>query len=249
MLASNGIRRSRRSSSCSTSMALGWWRSTPESPSSTTCWRSSESTGSWTSTVRTKGDVEVDAHHTVEDTSLAVGQALREALGDKAGVRRFGHAVVPLDETRVLASVDLSGRPYLVHSEPELVELIGSYDTTLDPTHLGVDRRRGTDHSARRGADRPQCPPRCRGPVQGRGQSAAEMRWHSTRASPGCRPPRERWVDELGAASPASGAGRVLLRWRVRALLAAEAAVGGGPGGRTGCAVLGRRVALPVSAP
>lgn len=82
-------------------------------------------------TVRTKGDLAVDAHHTVEDTSLAVGQAIREALGDKTGVRRFGYAVVPLDETRVLASVDLSGRPYLVHSEPELVELIGSYDTTL----------------------------------------------------------------------------------------------------------------------
>ena len=82
-------------------------------------------------TVRTKGDLDVDAHHTVEDTSLAVGQAIREALGDKQGVRRFGYAVVPLDETRVLASVDLSGRPYLVHSEPELVELIGSYDTTL----------------------------------------------------------------------------------------------------------------------
>ena len=82
-------------------------------------------------TVRTRGDLEVDAHHTVEDTSLAVGQALREALGDKAGVRRFGHAVVPLDETRVLAAVDLSGRPYLVHTEPEVVELIGTYDTSL----------------------------------------------------------------------------------------------------------------------
>jgi imidazoleglycerol-phosphate dehydratase len=82
-------------------------------------------------TIRTTGDIDVDAHHTVEDTSLALGQALREALGDRAGVRRFGHAIVPLDETRVLASVDLSGRPYLVHSEPELVELIGSYDTTL----------------------------------------------------------------------------------------------------------------------
>jgi imidazoleglycerol-phosphate dehydratase len=82
-------------------------------------------------TVRTSGDLEVDAHHTVEDTSLAVGQALREALGDKAGVRRFGSAVVPLDETRVLAAVDLSGRPYLVHSEPDLVELIGTYDTSL----------------------------------------------------------------------------------------------------------------------
>lgn len=82
-------------------------------------------------TVRTTGDLHVDAHHTVEDTSLALGQALREALGDKAGVRRFGHAVVPLDETRVLAAVDLSGRPYLVHEEPEIVELIGTYDTTL----------------------------------------------------------------------------------------------------------------------
>jgi len=82
-------------------------------------------------TVRTKGDLDVDAHHTVEDTSLALGQALREALGDKAGVRRFGAAVVPLDETRVLAAIDLSGRPYLVHSEPDMVELIGSYDTSL----------------------------------------------------------------------------------------------------------------------
>jgi imidazoleglycerol-phosphate dehydratase len=82
-------------------------------------------------TVEATGDLDVDAHHTVEDTSLAVGQALREALGDKQGVRRFGFAVVPLDECRVLSAVDLSGRPYLVHEEPEIVELIGSYDTTL----------------------------------------------------------------------------------------------------------------------
>lgn len=82
-------------------------------------------------TVRTKGDLEVDAHHTVEDTSLALGQALREALGDKVGVARYGNAMIPLDESLALAVVDLSGRPYLVHEEPELVELIGSYDTTL----------------------------------------------------------------------------------------------------------------------
>ena len=81
--------------------------------------------------VRTRGDLEVDAHHTVEDTAIAVGQALREALGDKAGIRRFGDALVPLDETLVQAAVDLSGRPYLVHVEPEVVELIGTYDTTL----------------------------------------------------------------------------------------------------------------------
>ena len=81
--------------------------------------------------VRTTGDLDVDAHHTVEDTSLAVGTALREALGDKVGIRRFGDAFVPLDETLVRVALDLSGRPYLVHDEPEIVELIGSYDTTL----------------------------------------------------------------------------------------------------------------------
>jgi imidazoleglycerol-phosphate dehydratase len=82
-------------------------------------------------TVKTVGDLEVDAHHTVEDTALALGQALREALGDKAGIRRFGDAFVPLDEALAQAVVDLSGRPYLVHDEPPLVELIGTYDTTL----------------------------------------------------------------------------------------------------------------------
>ena len=81
--------------------------------------------------VRTKGDLHIDAHHTVEDTSLAVGQALREALGDKAGIRRYGDSLVPLDEALVRCALDLSGRPYLVHDEPEIVELIGSYDTTL----------------------------------------------------------------------------------------------------------------------
>jgi imidazoleglycerol-phosphate dehydratase len=81
--------------------------------------------------VRTTGDLEIDAHHTVEDTALAVGQALREALGDKSGIRRFGDALIPLDEALVQVAVDLSGRPYLVHEEPDLIELIGSYDTSL----------------------------------------------------------------------------------------------------------------------
>lgn len=81
--------------------------------------------------IRTVGDLEVDAHHTVEDTSLAFGQALREALGTKEGVRRYGDSLVPLDEALVQSAVDLSGRPYLVHEEPELIELIGTYDTTL----------------------------------------------------------------------------------------------------------------------
>jgi imidazoleglycerol-phosphate dehydratase len=82
-------------------------------------------------TIRTRGDLEVDAHHTVEDTTLALGQAINEALGDRAGLRRYGDALVPLDEALVQSALDLSGRPYLVHEEPELVELIGTYDTTL----------------------------------------------------------------------------------------------------------------------
>lgn len=82
-------------------------------------------------TVRTEGDIEVDAHHTVEDTSLALGAALREALGDKVGIRRFGDAFVPLDETLAQAVVDLSGRPYVVHEEPAMAPMIGTYDTTL----------------------------------------------------------------------------------------------------------------------
>ena len=83
-------------------------------------------------TVRATGDVAVDDHHTVEDVGLALGQALREALGEKVGITRFGDALVPLDETLVRAAVDLSGRPYLVHTEPDgMAPLIGTYDTTL----------------------------------------------------------------------------------------------------------------------
>lgn len=81
-------------------------------------------------TVQASGDVHVDAHHTVEDVAIVLGQALGQALGDKAGIRRFGDATVPLDECLAMAAVDLSGRPYCVHSgEPEGQEyaLIGGH--------------------------------------------------------------------------------------------------------------------------
>ena len=88
--------------------------------------------GSFDLTVKTVGDLHVDSHHTVEDTAIALGSAFRGALGDKSGIRRFADVRVPLDEALAQAVVDLSGRPYLVHREPEnMAPMIGSYDTTL----------------------------------------------------------------------------------------------------------------------
>jgi imidazoleglycerol-phosphate dehydratase len=83
--------------------------------------------------VQTVGDLEIDAHHTVEDTALALGAAFAEALGDKAGVTRYGHAQVPLDEVLASAVVDLSGRPYVVHDEPANIapHIGGNYPTSL----------------------------------------------------------------------------------------------------------------------
>jgi imidazoleglycerol-phosphate dehydratase len=83
-------------------------------------------------TVRASGDTDIDAHHTVEDVSIVLGQAIRQALGDKAGISRYGDALVPLDEALAQAVVDISGRPYLVHSgEPAGFEhhLIGGHFT------------------------------------------------------------------------------------------------------------------------
>ena len=83
-------------------------------------------------TVKATGDTHIDVHHTVEDTAIVFGQALREALGDKAGISRFGDSLVPLDEALARAVVDISGRPYLVHEgEPDGFEhhLIGGHFT------------------------------------------------------------------------------------------------------------------------
>lgn len=76
--------------------------------------------GAFDLVARATGDVEIDAHHTVEDVAIVLGKAIREALGDKAGIRRFGDAWIPMDETLAHAAVDVSGRPYCVHvGEPE----------------------------------------------------------------------------------------------------------------------------------
>ena len=90
-------------------------------------------------TVKATGDTEIDVHHTVEDTAIVLGQAIKEALGDKSGISRFGDAVVPLDDALARAGVDSSGRPYLVHSgEPAGFEfhLIGGHFTGSMVRHV-----------------------------------------------------------------------------------------------------------------
>jgi len=112
--------------------------------------------------VQTEGDVQVDPHHSVEDTAIALGSAVRQALGDRSGIRRFGTALVPLDEALTRAVVDLSGRPYLVHHEPAgLAPMIGAYETSLTRhvweafsvhaaicLHVDVERGRNAHHVA-----------------------------------------------------------------------------------------------------
>ena len=87
--------------------------------------------GSFDLMVKAKGDLEIDTHHTVEDTGITLGAAFGEALGTKAGVRRFANALVPLDEALVQIAVDLSGRPFLVYEVDPVVERIGTFDPQL----------------------------------------------------------------------------------------------------------------------
>jgi imidazoleglycerol-phosphate dehydratase len=81
--------------------------------------------------VDARGDLEVDLHHTVEDVGIVLGQAIAEALGDKAGIRRFANALVPLDEALVQVALDLSGRPFLVYDVDPVAEWIGTFDPQL----------------------------------------------------------------------------------------------------------------------
>ena len=81
--------------------------------------------------IKVKGDLQVDDHHTIEDTGIVLGEAIQKALGDKKGIRRFGYFILPMDETLVLASLDLSGRPYLNFQVPLTVDRVGTMDTEM----------------------------------------------------------------------------------------------------------------------
>ena len=82
-------------------------------------------------TCKVKGDLFVDCHHTIEDTGIALGQAITRALGDKKGIHRFGNFFLPMDETLVMCAIDLSGRPFLVYDLPFTVEKVGTFDTEM----------------------------------------------------------------------------------------------------------------------
>ena len=81
--------------------------------------------------VEVKGDLEVDTHHTAEDTGIVLGEVIKKALGDKKGIKRFGYFILPMDESLVLASLDLSGRPFLNYQIPLSVERVGTMDTEM----------------------------------------------------------------------------------------------------------------------
>ena len=82
-------------------------------------------------TVRVNGDLDVDSHHTIEDTGIVLGNAILKAIGDKAGIKRFGDMILPMDETLALCAVDLSGRPYLRYDAEFTVPKIGDMDTEM----------------------------------------------------------------------------------------------------------------------
>ncbi|WMJ88394.1 imidazoleglycerol-phosphate dehydratase HisB [Anaerocolumna sp. MB42-C2] len=81
--------------------------------------------------LNTVGDLHVDAHHTVEDTGIVLGQAIKAALGDKKGIKRYGDSILPMDDSLVMCAIDLSGRPFLVYDVPLTIDRVGYMDTEL----------------------------------------------------------------------------------------------------------------------
>ncbi|UCF30888.1 MAG: imidazoleglycerol-phosphate dehydratase HisB [bacterium] len=111
--------------------------------------------------VRATGDLEVDAHHTVEDVGICLGQAVKESLGEAAGIRRYGWAVLPMDEALAMVAIDIGGRPYLAFSIPSLDGIVGGFSMELVPEffqafcnnaganlHIRVDHGRNRHHIA-----------------------------------------------------------------------------------------------------
>ena len=110
--------------------------------------------------VHCRGDLHVDAHHTVEDVGICLGQAIAQAVGDKAGIQRYGHSYVPMDEALARAVVDLSGRAYLVFAAAFSEERVGALDVSLVREFFYAVADHGPDEFAPRPRARAQRPPR-----------------------------------------------------------------------------------------
>ena len=117
--------------------------------------------------VQADGDLHVDAHHTVEDVGLCYGQALAQALGDKAGIRRYGSATLPMDEVLVTTAIDLSGRPFCVWQADMPLETLGNFSASLGEDFWRAVSSSGAVQSAHRVSPWPQYPSHPRGDLQG----------------------------------------------------------------------------------
>ena len=147
------------------------------------------------------GDLHVDGHHTTEDVGICLGQAIDRALGDRAGIRRYGHAVLPMDEALVTAAVDLGGRPYWVWEVAMPSPKIGDVRQRAGRRFLAGRLHPGADEPARDPAPRPQHAPHQRGHLQGGGAGLARC----ARARP---PVRRRSLDQRDALSRARSPNR-----------------------------------------
>ncbi len=134
--------------------------------------------------VKTVGDWEVDCHHTVEDTGIVLGKAFAEALPTKRGIKRFGHAFIPMDEALAFAAVDISGRPFLVFSGEFPQERVGDFDTCMTEEFFRAFAANAGHHPALEVRVREELPPHDRGPVQGGGSRPAGCRGPG--GGPGC---------------------------------------------------------------
>ena len=138
--------------------------------------------------VETKGDLHIDQHHTVEDTGLAIGEAVAQALGDKRGIRRYADALSPMDETLTRVALDISGRPYLVWKTEFSQKRLGEMDTEMFEHFFHSFAQTCWDHAACRDAVRQQQSPYRRGRVQGTGARALREAVEVDSRKSGCDP-------------------------------------------------------------